>query len=231
MLVGMGQRVVRDQRSDMREFGGFGLEKFLARGRVEKKIADGDRGSGGRPDSSTLKILPPLISTTVPEGSPGSRVSRRRRQMEAIEGSASPRKPSVAMLSRSSAFLSLEVAWRSKASKASSRTMPQPLSVIWISFLAAGFDLDFDAGGTGVERVLQKFFDDRSRPLHHLASSDLVGDLFGEDVNAAHGGSVWQIEAGKAKAGSKPPTSKKAKPLALRRRACGGRAPGLSLSS
>jgi len=36
---------------------------------------------------------------------------------------------------RSSAFLILEVACRSKASKASSRTMPQPLSVTWISFL------------------------------------------------------------------------------------------------
>ena len=28
-----------------------------------------------------------------------------------------------------------EVAWRSKASMASSRTMPQPLSEIWINFL------------------------------------------------------------------------------------------------
>src|SRR5450755_1128924 len=39
------------------------------------------------------------------------------------------------MFSRSSAFLIFEVAWRSKASRASSRTMPQPLSVIWMSFL------------------------------------------------------------------------------------------------
>src|SRR5579872_6391871 len=43
--------------------------------------------------------------------------------------------PSVATLSRSSAFLIFDVAWRSKASMASSRTIPQPLSVIWISFL------------------------------------------------------------------------------------------------
>ncbi len=39
------------------------------------------------------------------------------------------------MFSRSSAFLIFEVACRSKASNASSRTMPQPSSVIWISFL------------------------------------------------------------------------------------------------
>src|SRR6266478_5955833 len=35
---------------------------------------------------------------------------------------------------RDDAMLAFEVAWRSKASMASSRTMPQPLSVIWISF-------------------------------------------------------------------------------------------------
>src|SRR5262245_8087684 len=39
------------------------------------------------------------------------------------------------MFSRSSASLILEVAWRSKARRASSRTMPHPLSITWISFL------------------------------------------------------------------------------------------------
>src|SRR6266404_962983 len=90
---------------------------------------------GGNPVSSTLKIFPPLISTIVPETSSCARVSRRRRETEAIEGKASPRKPRVATLSKSSALLIFDVAWRSKASSASSRTIPQPLSVIWISFL------------------------------------------------------------------------------------------------
>src|SRR5437660_1592415 len=89
----------------------------------------------GSPASSTLNILPPLISTTVPEDSSPALVSNRRRDTEAIEGRASPRNPRVETLSRSSAFLIFEVACRSKASRASSRNMPLPLSVIWISFL------------------------------------------------------------------------------------------------
>src|SRR6516164_8664857 len=55
------------------------------------------------------------------------------RDTDAIEGSASPRKPSVATLNRSSAVLIFDVACRSKASIASSRTIPQPLSEIWMT--------------------------------------------------------------------------------------------------
>ena len=42
MLVGMRQRVVRHQRCDVRQLGGFGFQKFLARRNIEEKIADGD---------------------------------------------------------------------------------------------------------------------------------------------------------------------------------------------
>ena len=54
-------------------------------------------------------------------------------------------------------------------------------------FFAAGFDDDLDAGGAGVERVFQQFFYDRGGALDHLAGGDLVGDVFGKDVDAAHG--------------------------------------------
>ena len=51
------------------------------------------------------------------------------RLTEEIAARASPRKPMVAMAARSSAVRSLEVAWRRKAVRASSRDIPQPLSV------------------------------------------------------------------------------------------------------
>ncbi len=88
---------------------------------------------GGSPDSSTLRILPPAISRTVPASSSGERVARRTRLTEAMEGRASPRKPKVEMESRSSESFSLLVAWRSKASRASSCIMPQPSSVTSMS--------------------------------------------------------------------------------------------------
>src|SRR5438094_3961736 len=83
--------------------------------------------------SSQRSILPPAISTRAPVVSSAERVSRSSRDTEAIEGSASPRNPSVAMESRSLTSRSLLVAWRSKASMASSRDMPQPSSVTRIS--------------------------------------------------------------------------------------------------
>ena len=90
------------------------------------------------------------------------------------------------MLNKSSVFLIFEVAWRSKASMASSRTMPHPLSVIWMSFLPPGFDVELDARCSGIERILQHLLYDRRGALDDLASGDLVGDVFGENVDAAH---------------------------------------------
>ncbi len=109
-----------------------------------------------------------------------------------MEGSASPRKPRVAMASRSSEVRSLEVAWRSKASSASSRTMPQPLSDDADELAAAAFDFDADAGGAGVERVFEQLLDHGRRTVHHFAGGDLVGDLVGEYADAAHGLRVRQ---------------------------------------
>ena len=101
---------MRDQRGDVREFGGLGLEEFLARGRVEEQVANSDGVPCGNPASSTARILPPAISTMVPLGWSVARVSRRKRETDAMDGRASPRKPNVATESRSSAFFSLLVA-------------------------------------------------------------------------------------------------------------------------
>ncbi len=63
------------------------------------------------------------------------------------------------MESRSSAVRSFEVAWRSKASKASSRFMPWPSSETRANQLFAhcvALDLDANAHGSGVERVLKR---------------------------------------------------------------------------
>src|SRR5215467_14135190 len=83
----------------------------------------------GKPAGFTETSLPLENSTRVPSASDGSRDSSSRRETDAMVGSASPRKPSVEMASRSSAVLSLLVAWRSKASSASSCVMPWPSSM------------------------------------------------------------------------------------------------------
>src|SRR5579884_3870047 len=53
---------------------------------------------------------------------------------------------------------------------------------------AAGFDLDFDPCRSRVERILEQLLHHRRWPLDYLASGDLVGNLLGKYVDAAHGG-------------------------------------------
>ena len=52
--------------------------------------------------------------------------------------------------------------------------------------LPACLNLNANARGTCIQRILQQLFHYRRRTLNHLAGSDLVGDSFGKDVNLAH---------------------------------------------
>jgi hypothetical protein len=54
-------------------------------------------------------------------------------------------------------------------------------------FAAASFDLDTNAGGSGVEGVFEELFDYGCGAFDHFTSSDLIGDLIGEYVDLAHG--------------------------------------------
>ena len=186
-LVGMGERVVRDERGDVRELGLLGLEELAARRGVEEEVADGDGGAGGQ---AGLFDAEDVAAGDLDQGA-GSHLRRRgsrasRRETLAMEGRASPRKPRVAMESRSSEVRSLEVAWRSKASRASS--LDHAVAVVGDAdeLAAAGFDLDADAGGAGVEGVFEQLFDDGGGALDDFAGGDLVGYLVGEDADTAH---------------------------------------------
>ncbi len=76
----------------------------------------------------TSPIFPPSICSAEPCSSCARREARVKRLTEAIDGSASPRKPSVATDSRSSRSAILLVAWRDTASGSCSGAMPLPLS-------------------------------------------------------------------------------------------------------
>ncbi len=82
----------------------------------------------GRAAGATSRMRPPSMRTRLPSASPSCCVTSSTRATEAMEANASPRKPSVETRSRSSAEVIFEVAWRSKASTASSRVIPSPSS-------------------------------------------------------------------------------------------------------
>src|SRR5580700_7519908 len=54
--------------------------------------------------------------------------------------------------------------------------------------LAAGFNLNPDAGCARIERIFEQLLGHRSRTLHHFAGGDLVGNAFGKNVDSAHEG-------------------------------------------
>ena len=72
---------------------------------------------------------PPSPASRRPSAAPRARLVTVKRETAQMAASASPRKPSVAMASRSSSRASLEVACRSSASGNSSAVMPWPSSV------------------------------------------------------------------------------------------------------
>ena len=76
----------------------------------------------------TAPLAPPSTASVQALSLPARREVMARRPTAPIEGSASPRKPSVAMCVRSSSG-SFEVAWRSTASASSSALIPQPSSL------------------------------------------------------------------------------------------------------
>ena len=83
----------------------------------------------GAPSVPDDIISPSAISMRKPSSPPRVRVRISTRETAATLGSASPRKPSVPMDSRSAAALSLLVAKRWKASSTCSGGIPEPLSV------------------------------------------------------------------------------------------------------
>ena len=83
---------------------------------------------GAHPVSVTLTTLPPSQDKRAPNSASATLEKMRTRDTADMAARASPRKPRVAMPSRSFASRILLVAWRSTATGRSSASMPHPLS-------------------------------------------------------------------------------------------------------
>ncbi len=102
---------------------------------MKKRLRTSTAVPTGIPVASAFSTRPPLILSCQPASEAASRDCRLNIETAAIEGSASPRKPSVVNRNRSASVSILLVACRSTERKASSLDMPLPLSWIRISFL------------------------------------------------------------------------------------------------
>ena len=109
--------------------GATDFKNFTRTGALKNKSRTSTVVPGCRGNSSTVAIRPPLILTRVPASPTPAHVSSVTRATDAIEGSASPRKPNVFTVTRSAAATILLVACRSKQRRASSRPIPEPSSL------------------------------------------------------------------------------------------------------
>ena len=101
-------------------------------------------------------------------------------------GSASPRKPRVAIESRSSEVRSFEVAWTLEGQQ---RVVAHHAAAVIDDadqLASAALDFDPNARRACIQRVLKQFLNYRRRPFHHLAGGDLVSDLIGQNADAPH---------------------------------------------
>src|SRR5271168_4652152 len=158
MLVGMGQCVVRYQGRDVGEFRRFRLQKFLARRNVEKQIANCDRSSKRQPRFFDADDLAAVDF----EDRSRSFFCRAGFQMKAGNGcnggqrlAAKSQGCNVQQVVRLFDFrggVTLEGQHGIVAYHAA--TVVDDLDQL----LAARFDLNADARGTRVQRVLQQLF-------------------------------------------------------------------------
>ena len=101
----------------------------------------------------------------------------------AMLASASPRKPSVRMRNKSSVLRILLVAWRSRLMRASVGRHARAVVHHLHQLLAGLFHNELDLRGTSIDGIFQQLLHHRGGALHHLAGRNLVGEVFGEQVN------------------------------------------------
>ena len=107
-------------------------------------------------------------------------------------GSASPRKPSVRIAARSAAVRILLVAWRSRQSSASSRSMPLPSSTTRMSEIPPRRMITSIARAR-IDAVFDQLLHHRRGPFDHLARRHLAGESVGKKANAAHASLNFRI--------------------------------------
>ena len=195
VLFRMHERVMGDQRGDVGQLGGFGAEKFAARRGVEEEIGDGDawfRGAGRRRRRGGFcrrrfrcGCRARVFAGRGSKRDAGDGGDRRQRLAAKAERGNGEQIVGGAQLGGG---VALEGEQRVVAIHA--------VAVVGDAdeLAAAGFDLDADAAGAGVERVFEQLLDDGGGTIHHLAGGDLVRHLVGKNANAPHEKSVSGME-------------------------------------
>ena len=133
----------------------------------------------GRHRRRPLPAATPLSISIRQPSSPRTRLSSVSCATLAIEGSASPRNPSVATASIASSG-SFDVAWRSSASAISPRRHPAAVVDHFDAVDAAAGESHRNFARAGVDGVLDQLLQGAGRAFDNLARGDAIDQMFGQ---------------------------------------------------
>ena len=185
MLVRMRQRVVRHQRSDVAELGGFRFQKLPPRRNAVEKIGDADRRAhrqarGLHADQLAAGKFDPRAVLFLG----GARLQQQardrghRRQRFSAKAQRGNRKQVVGG-AQLRGGVPLECQQRVVVRHAATVVGDADHA------LAAGFDLDAHRSGAGIQRVFEQLLHHRGGPLDHFSGGDPVGHCFRQYADAA----------------------------------------------
>ena len=200
----MGQAVVGHQGGDVRQLGLLRAQEFLARRHVVEQVAHRNRGAAAQRRFLTAQHLAAgdfdrrtggFFFRAGFEQQARNRRDGRQRLAAKTQGRDRQQILDVAQLAGGVAF------------KRQQGIVPQhAATVVHDADESPPARLHFDAqvGRARVERVFEQFLDHRSRPLHHLAGGDFVGDLIRQNANAAHSSKYGSPERRRGQTGERP---------------------------
>ena len=144
------------------------------------------RAGGERRRLAPPACAPPSTVISYACGRSRGREAMASRPPTPIEGSASPRKPRVAMIEKDRRQRAWR--WRGARPRAPGRRRPcrAPSSVTRISARPPAAATTSMSRGAGIDRVLDQLLDHARRPLDHLAGGDAV-DEFPRQLADGHG--------------------------------------------
>ena len=192
----MSDMAVASARSDFKNLSRAGV--------AAKRSRASTRAPSGAAQGSIAPLIPSSTTSFKPVGAPPMRVRISSRDTEAIEGSASPRKPKVAIAARSPSGI-FDVACRSTLRARSASSMPRPSSATRMSLRPPALIATSILFAAGVERVLDQFLHRRSRPLDHFACGDAVDEQRIETANWHGAKTSPRLSHWRGSGGSGPP--------------------------
>ncbi len=186
----LAQRGGLDDLGDARRLGGGGLEELAARRHVEEQLAHLDHGARGAAGGGDHGLGAAVDGDA---GALGLAALAGAQLEPAHRGDAGERLTAEAEGADGDEIVELADLAGGVAEDGQARVFAVHAGAVVgdaDQLDAAGLDVDADAAGAGVERVLEQLLDDAGGALDDLARGDLVGEIVGEEVDRGHGSSV-----------------------------------------